>query len=1304
MLSLDNQKKQIINELNTNLSEHKYNLYQQFFIVGIDPKIMLNIDKIDLQSIPEPYISPKIISKYPPNDLYYINIPDNIIASHCFPQGILNSIIDYNESNIKYKTDFVFSLENQYPEDKKSSLRTKRLYFTCLLFYENIKNYYECIKERKNILEKNNKVLSNDSKKDKIKEILIPKVICLSSFRPFFDQSKKILESLKEYVDNYIYNKISKDDKDNFNIYPIEKIIEGLIYNLPALPRSNFILKLNKETFEPSYIENNNEENKDEENSIINNNKNKKENNNNNDEIIFYETPFNRQPKNIINYSLLMKYFRIKEVFEIIKFILLEEPILFFCEDIRALTYIIEGLISLIYPLEYQYPIISVLPEQNYSFISIFKHFIFGINQKYTEEIFHNKGIILDDKKYIIIIKVQKRFENILNTEEEDKLKFSVITSIMSDTSRPLVKIEQDQIRDINIDNISQNNINENEIGQDKRKLMLPMHYFEKCTKRLEKNTADKFKELNKSKKNVNINIEEKENIFNYEIRKTFIYFFSCILLRYQSFCIKFEKNIEVLMLNDSNSNTNNNSLETTLITNSKFNNSKEEKDFDFFLERNNELEEKYLLNKLKISEIFDSKNFVEENDTPKLDRPFYKKFFETQTFFNFIKKKIFPNSLQDKLDILYFDYKVNEKLSRGSRKIKVETKFFKEDLENLSGEIKINSFKKEPSKKLIEYLNKNDNNCKKGINYFQIISKQNGISNSNNNKNNCDNNSDNERADTRLSIISLHKIDEFGSNIEDNSTSLNITGKISNANKSEIDDDEDNIKNKIFFSYYVFPKLLNDDLFFKENIFLEELGEEKIWLNNKNNFTIKNCNCLYNQFEKEANIFIKKPIIHQNYKIYDYNINTNWKYKYNYEECISKLWLLYLAKTFDCIAFSKKRYYFEEILMFLNDKRNKVDEDTIILLFNAINKYGDKNMNQELFLFLYKKRYINFLCLREKTKSENNFVKYMNSQNKNKILDANFRSSTGTIPEEIINKINNINSGNNKENENESEKPKQIINRKLFDFYIYSYCSPNSNENKSIDIDLKEDGLINLDQDFDNKENNENDNNDNKECGEPLIFNIKDLFQYESNKKYIELTCQKCHRKQNVTITCLYNDDNDNKFQLNFNLVSPLALQKEPWFKNYNKLDTLYISKNYPEEYLSAIFYFYEQGLPCNFLLPKGVLEHELKEERAGTYNNIDPIEDIYLHSKVFCHKKSVSSLHSPRFRKREAHFKEGINIYDTNNSPISTGGGGGRKSPSPKKTSIMKRSKFSQNKKNTDMKIKTVKTKNVTFSCFKK
>jgi len=302
-------------EIFSNLSEHKYNLYQQFFIIGLDPKLMFNINKIDIKTLQEPNISPKIISKYPPRDLYYLNIPDNAIASHCFPHGISKEIIDYNESNyeskIKYKSSFVFSLDNQYPEDVKCSLRTNKVYFSCLLFYEDIQNLNACSANKNNY---------SDINEPKNKGIFIPKVICLSSFRPFFEQSRNILESLRKYVDNYLYNKISKD---NFNIYPIEKIIEGLIYNLPALPRSNFILKINKETFEPNYI------NKSEKNSL-NMNKTSKLNfdkrsslksikylityNFDNNEIIFYETPFNRQTKNIINYSILMRYFRIREV------------------------------------------------------------------------------------------------------------------------------------------------------------------------------------------------------------------------------------------------------------------------------------------------------------------------------------------------------------------------------------------------------------------------------------------------------------------------------------------------------------------------------------------------------------------------------------------------------------------------------------------------------------------------------------------------------------------------------------------------------------------------------------------------------------------------------------------------------------------------------------------------------------------------------------------------------------------------------------------------------------------------------
>ena len=229
MLSIDNEKNQKVNDVNTIFSEHKYNLYQQFYIIGLDPKLLFSIDKIDLKLFPEPYISPKIISKFPPNDLYYINIPDTVIASHCFPHGILNSIIEYNESNYetnsKIQTNYIFSLENQYPEEKKSSLRTNKLYYTCLLFYENVENYHECVEYKKKIFKSNKKGLYNGFAEYNNKGLLIPKVICLSSFKPFFEQSKLILENLKKYVDHYLYNKISKD---NFNIYPIEKYDRGI--------------------------------------------------------------------------------------------------------------------------------------------------------------------------------------------------------------------------------------------------------------------------------------------------------------------------------------------------------------------------------------------------------------------------------------------------------------------------------------------------------------------------------------------------------------------------------------------------------------------------------------------------------------------------------------------------------------------------------------------------------------------------------------------------------------------------------------------------------------------------------------------------------------------------------------------------------------------------------------------------------------------------------------------------------------------------------------------------------------------
>ena len=74
------------------------------------------------------------------------------------------------------------------------------------------------------------------------------------------------------------------------------------------------------------------------------------------------------------------------------------------------------------------------------------------------------------------------------------------------------MKIEMNNFDNNNIE--EENEINENGEIIEKRKLTLPMHYFEKCSKRLEKNTLDKFKEFSyKMRKKGGLSLEEKESL-----------------------------------------------------------------------------------------------------------------------------------------------------------------------------------------------------------------------------------------------------------------------------------------------------------------------------------------------------------------------------------------------------------------------------------------------------------------------------------------------------------------------------------------------------------------------------------------------------------------------------------------------------------------------------------------------------------------------------------------------------------------------------------------------------------------------
>ena len=1179
---------------------HKYNLFQQFFVIGIDTKIVHLLNQIEFKSIPLALMSPKIITKYPNVNLPYLNIPDSAIVSHCFPKGFRNTVVECEDNHLNEKLqktyDFIFSFDN-YQMDQNITLKTNKVYYTCYLFYEKLKDYQKCLEIKCNG-DKGKNLIS-------ISNILIPKVICLSSFSPFIAQSKTILHYLKQNIDRCNFIKLIGNNYDlpslstSENNFPIEKIVEGLIYNLPGLPRANFTIKLNKDNF------------------IFGDNANTSSSSllESESQIIFESSPANRRPKPIINYSLLMKFFRIEEIFEIIKYIILEEPIIFFSQNIQYLTYTIEGLLGLIYPFEYHYPVVAILPEENYSFINIYKCFIFGINDKYSDDIFVLKGINIDDQKSVNIIIIENRFNSLLNSNEKEKSKNSVILHLKPNNSK-LLKISQNNI-DNSISEIKdlylkrKNMISEvfksrreeeeeknkekaNDKNEEEKKIKLPIHYYVKCCKRVETNYEAKLKEARSKLKDKEIDKnlflklmeEEKEKIFSNELTENFLYFFTSIFLHYQEYCTKYQ--FEYIANNEQ-------SISARKLTYNY-------RDGSYF--RSAELEKKYYTNSLTINDLFNCNLFIDE--MPILDKPFYTKFFTTKIFFNFMKKKIFPISLQDKLDILFFDDKCNEKLSRESGIKKIETKFLEYDIKNITGDINAGYISKPITESFKEYLSYQKNRDK-ALNYFQYITYQ---------------------------------------NMEPEEKNNSIENYYSN-----------NSLIKINFYYFIFPKLLNDGLFYKQNKKEEENSSQ--WSSTRTNFSSKNSDCLYNQFEKEANIIIDDENVVKNYNNYYYTLSLTKKNPKPYSYYIKILYFQLFAKIFHQIPFSKKTYYFNYIMLFANYNKDILDDNSIMMMFYSLIKYGDRNMAVNFFPLIRKKTYLNFLFLREKTRQDKNFVKFIkrdlkinlddidekyteNSLNDN--YDKVERSLSGYYPSNIrLNSIPNLRSSNCSSSEYDEQNETSAlthIEKREYNFVV----------EKKINVELDLKCIQNS-------------------CDYTCDLKTNEIFNEE--KKYMEFQCPKCDKVQELTCSCKLNeednkDDKYNIYRVNTKLISPLTLLENDWFKNSQKLNLTYIIENHLEEYFNMIYYFYEQGLLCDFLLSEISNKKTLTKENNISYNTYMQNAELNKNNLITNNEASL----------RSSHRESAIDISDQKQSFFQFKKNDNKKAPSLITSNIKKKS----------------------------
>ena len=575
-------------------------LFENFYIFGLDYDLILSdyLYNVKNYSKENNKIFPVILNKFPSyiNNNSYIN--DNVLIEHIFPNGF--KIIEKIE---KPKNEFFYF--------NLMSLNGKNIFFSCLLFYESLFQYYNFKKnynENKiveiNIEEFNHNFTKNIIKNDKIlnksfdlekseniflkenilKYIFIPKVICLSSLFPYIFEKKYILKSIFKY-----------SLKNNIKI-PLETIIENF-FKIP-LPKNNILYS----------------------NQILFGQNNK----------LFIRKIFLN--KNFIpslpKINIIFEEFKIKNILEILKCIILEIPLLFFSENKYKLSIYINIFLSLIFPLEYIYPNVIILPKINYYLIEIKKCFVFGINQKYNKNFFKDFNLNIYNK-YIKIVDLDNSCLTEIFNKNENIIKFKNLFN-----------------NNLNVNNNSNNNFQNNNYNY-KYKINLIEHYTLKLEKKL-KNFFDKNKKKEKkisNNKNNNNNIE-----YNYEfienIYEIFLYYFVCILLNYTKFLYNDEKSVL-------------------------------------------EIIKKIKKNKFKIDEIFKINEFL--NNIKNVDLNFYKCFLQTKIFKNFIKKKYLLNSAEIKIKYLIFDENIIYKKNKNIFYKKIDINFINNKFLSSNKTIEIN-------------------------------------------------------------------------------------------------------------------------------------------------------------------------------------------------------------------------------------------------------------------------------------------------------------------------------------------------------------------------------------------------------------------------------------------------------------------------------------------------------------------------------------------------------------------------------------------------------------------------------------
>jgi len=635
------------------------NFIDYFLTVGMPPSIFLEswLYESDVEDLNEKFkesYQPKVTSYFPPYEKHTIAFDDSVIL-HCFPTGFtaLKSATQPKEQI------FSFILDNNY-----FNLNFPQKYLTCLICYENITKYKKLYdtyqfylkgenkknesekKEGNNDIEDVKQKLTNlyakksfeayvESKiKDKIhtniklkdENIYIPKCLMIMSLYPYFAEFEKILseiyhyslivdencelkdnllneekvnsrEAMQSYTIANLESHIKNDNEITQITIPIDKIIENLLIELPVPPRGIFSVDY----------------------TLINKDRKLK------------QTPMNELPLVDINLKRLFT-FEISQIVDMYCNLFLETRILFFSENIESLNMYIFGLLSLLYPFQYQYQVVTILPKENFEIIESITPFIAGINMPYEDDFFVKRDLTLSD--CILVVDIDN---NLIDFQEKNADIPEFPKGYRKTLEKNLQSIKSKFFKEGDKDTVSQMRHKLSKVSRightlvNKVSATLPEisnalnstveAKVEGGDISINKSQTSVFVEENKTLNNgfeVLEEVEEEPDIYN-------------------NFNIDFEFNKEVQEL-FFNFNAN------LLSGYQKFLN------LDFYSSNNSPC----------LEVLFKVDDFL--NQVSSSDRAFYDKFIsETQIFGDFLYMRMIPKNTREKIQILAFDEKINE-------------------------------------------------------------------------------------------------------------------------------------------------------------------------------------------------------------------------------------------------------------------------------------------------------------------------------------------------------------------------------------------------------------------------------------------------------------------------------------------------------------------------------------------------------------------------------------------------------------------------------------------------------------------